>query len=75
MYEIPSCVGGSDFTPPSTNGATLVSNDSPSDYALLMLNENPATVPGINPLFNGWDATFSPGSNGVGIHHPSGDVR
>ena len=50
MYEVPGCVGGSDFTPPITNGATLVSNDSPSDYALLLLTGEPRLGSRCQPL-------------------------
>ncbi len=75
MYESPGCADGSDFLPPSTNGATMVANDSPSDFALLLLNESPTDAPGANPWFNGWNATTSVPSGGVGIHHPSGDIK
>lgn len=75
MYESPGCTGATDFIPTSTNGATLVANDSPSDFALLLLTENPALVAGINPYFNGWYAGYSPATGGVGIHHPSGDLK
>jgi hypothetical protein len=75
MYESPGCADGSDFLPPSTNGATMVANDAPSDFALLLLNENPANIAGVNPWFNGWNATTSVPAGGVGIHHPSGDIK
>ncbi len=75
MYESPGCSDGSDFTPPSTNGGVMRANDVPSDFALIWLNESPADIPGVNPYFNGWDATASPGSGGVGIHHPAGDIK
>jgi lysyl endopeptidase len=75
MYESPGCADGSDFLPPSTNGAVMRANDSPSDFALLQLNEDPASIPGLDPYYNGWDATTSPGAGGVGIHHPAGDIK
>ncbi|MTI29556.1 trypsin-like serine protease, partial [Xanthovirga aplysinae] len=73
-YESPDCNNGSDFTPPSTIGATVIANNYDSDFALLELTENPIDL-GINPFFNGWDRSSSPGTNGVGIHHPSGDIK
>ncbi|MFT7588870.1 MAG: lysyl endopeptidase [Limisphaerales bacterium] len=73
-YESPGCSDGSDFTPISTNAGTLIANDSPSDFALILLTESPVDA-GAGPYFNGWDATFSPGVGGVGIHHPSGDIK
>jgi lysyl endopeptidase len=75
MYESPGCADGSDFLPPSTNGATMVANDAPSDFALLLLNESPADIAGVSPWFNGWNATTSVPSGGVGIHHPAGDIK
>ncbi|MBW6492030.1 MAG: T9SS type A sorting domain-containing protein [Lentimicrobium sp.] len=59
-------------------GAVKVASSSPlqndgSDFYLLLLNNNiPASF---EAYFSGWDRTgdFSP--SGVGIHHPSGDVK
>lgn len=75
MYESPTCGGGIDFTPPSTNGATVIANDNESDFALLLLSEDPRDIPGVNPYFAGWDRSTSPGAGGVGIHHPAGDIK
>ncbi|MTI29811.1 GEVED domain-containing protein [Xanthovirga aplysinae] len=73
-YESPGCSDGSDFVPPSTSGANVVANNGNTDFALLLLDENPVDL-GIDPYFNGWDRSDSPGSGGVGIHHPSGDIK
>ncbi len=74
-YESSGCSNGSDFTPPSTVGATVVSNDDPSDFALLRLLESPYDLsPQIQVYFNGWDKQTPSGSS-VGIHHPSGDIK
>ena len=62
----------------STRGATIIANDSPSDFALLKLKEDPRTLSnyGVTPYYLGWDATGSPGGhNGVCIHHPKGDIK
>ncbi|MTI29657.1 trypsin-like peptidase domain-containing protein [Xanthovirga aplysinae] len=75
-YESPTCSDGSDFLPPSTNGATIVANNSASDFALLRLTESPLDLNDpLNLYFNGWDRSDRPGSGGVGIHHPSGDIK
>jgi len=62
----------------STRGAMVIANDSPSDFALLKLKEDPRTLinHSVTPYYLGWDATGSPGgSKGVCIHHPRGDVK
>lgn len=60
----------------TTTGSTLRSQGEiggGSDFILLELN---ATIPNsYEPYYNGWDATGSPSSSGVGIHHPSGDIK
>ncbi len=44
-----------------------------SDFKLLLLNEN---VPeGYNPYFNGWSRSVNASPEGVGIHHPQGDIK
>ena len=44
-----------------------------SDGALLKLN---SSIPSnIVACYNGWDATNTPATSGVTIHHPSGDVK
>ncbi len=73
-YESPGCSDGIDFIPLSTNGATLVANNANSDFALLLLDESPLDLP-LDPYFNGWDRRNVATSNGVGIHHPSGDIK
>lgn len=57
--------------------------DSGSDFLLLHLgtvaNEtatiNTLRSTAINAYWNGWDANNTPSSGGVGIHHPSGDIK
>jgi len=44
-----------------------------SDFLLLLLNQ---TVPDtFDVWFNGWNREDIPSSNGVGIHHPMGDIK
>jgi hypothetical protein len=44
-----------------------------SDMRLLRLNFTPPAS--YQPYYNGWDRTPIPARNGVGIHHPAGDVK
>lgn len=74
-YESSTCnQNSSDFVAESTSGATLVANNSASDFALFQLTESPLDS-NIDVYFNGWDRTTSPTQGGVGIHHPSGDFK
>jgi parallel beta-helix repeat protein len=74
-YESPGCSNTTDPPHLSTVGATVVANNSFSDFALLSLTEDPKDVPGITPYYLGWDRTGNSGTGGVGIHHPNGDVK
>lgn len=44
-----------------------------SDMRLVKLNFTPPAS--FNPYYNGWDRSAIPASQGVGIHHPAGDVK
>ncbi len=74
-FERPDCNNGTAVSTPyqTTVGATLVSNDGPSDFALFLLTENPNDV--YDVYYNGWNATNITGTGGTGIHHPSGDAK
>ncbi|MDA9898044.1 T9SS type A sorting domain-containing protein [Flavobacteriales bacterium] len=80
-YESDVCENPS--TNPSSNtisGGSFVSRSSnngnwsgTSDFYLLELNSN---LPFDYGLFAaGWDRNTSPSASGVGIHHPSGDIK
>lgn len=75
-YEAPKC-GNVSIEPPhlSTIGATVIANNEASDFALLRLAEDPRNKRGVTPYYLGWDRSGYPGTGGVGIHHPSGDVK
>jgi len=75
-YEHPGC-SNSTTEPPicSTVGATVVANNSVSDFALLRLTENPINEPNITPYYLGWDKSGNAETGGVGIHHPRGDAK
>ncbi len=59
-------------------GAQLIANGSTprasaSDFKLLLLNED---IPdSYHMFFNGWDRSGDVPQQGVGIHHPSGDIK
>ena len=73
-YESSGCA--SLIEPPSfsTSGAIIVASDPVSDYALLLLDENPIDD-GVVPYFLGWDRSSNPVNGGVSIHHPKGDIK
>lgn len=75
-YEAPTC-NNTNSEPPilSTVGATVIANNASSDFALLRLTENPKDKVGVTPYYLGWDKSGNSGTGGVGIHHPSGDVK
>jgi len=61
----------------SISGAKLVADGTKtsfgSDFKLLLLQEE---IPiDYYPYFNGWDRSTVPSENGVGIHHPEGDLK
>jgi PKD repeat protein len=49
------------------------SSSTGSDFYLVQLNNNVPT--NYNPFFAGWNRTTTGSSSGVGIHHPSGDIK
>lgn len=75
-YEAPGCVNPS-VEPAylSTSGATIVANNSYSDFALLRLSEDPQYLSNYTPYYLGWDRSGDSGNPGVCIHHPQGDVK
>ncbi len=90
-YESSGCSNGSNPVPnpysppagsPTTQGCQLVahSNDgggsTGSDFQLLHLNNLTASnISTWNLYFNGWDRANTAATGGVGIHHPSGDIK
>ncbi|MEM0999213.1 MAG: T9SS type A sorting domain-containing protein [Bacteroidota bacterium] len=73
-YESPGCANQNPGALNTTAGATLLANNTETDFALFRLTEDPRAA-GYDVYFNGWDRTASPGRNGTGIHHPSGDIK
>ena len=80
-YEASEC--GNPSNSPSSNtmtGCAAISNSSAtgsisgtSDFHLLELNNAPPYDYGL--FAAGWDRTTNPSGNGVGIHHPAGDIK
>ncbi|WP_159049815.1 hypothetical protein [Tannerella serpentiformis] len=58
----------------ATIGAEVIANGD-TDFALLKLKQDPCNLIGFNPCYLGWDRSGNSGTGGVGIHHPSGDVK
>lgn len=74
--ETPSCGGNPETTPitDTSSGARYISRGSRGDYTLLCL-DSPALA-SYNLFLSGWDAgTGETPTNGVSIHHPSGDAK
>jgi hypothetical protein len=67
--------------PPSVSitGASLKANVGGgnsymgSDFCLVLLNNE--IPPSVLPYFNGWSRIDAPSPSGIGIHHPSGDIK
>lgn len=72
-HESATCTGSTGPTNQSISGSTLLANNADSDFALLELSETPPAS--FNVQYAGWDASGDSPLLGVGIHHPSGDVK
>lgn len=77
-YESSECE--SVVIPPSKTltGAVKVASSSPllnngSDFYLVLLKDD--VPPSFEPYYAGWDKSGALSNSGVGIHHPSGDVK
>lgn len=73
-YESPGCSSTTEPTSRTLTGATLKAKGADgSDFLLMRLNN---TVPQTyNAYWNGWNVGTSASESGVGIHHPSGDIK
>ena len=72
-YESSNCFNSNGSTDQTLSGATLLSTNSTSDFALLKLEEAPPDY--YNIYFSGWDARDIIPTNCVSIHHPVGDIK
>jgi hypothetical protein len=73
-YEYPGCSSSTEPAHKATTGATVIANNSVSDFALLKLTQDPRNLTNFIPYYLGWDRSSTIVS-GVGIHHPKGDVK
>ncbi len=71
-YESPGCTNQDIINPTTTARATVVANNSNSDFALLRLTESPNDL---NVYYCGWDRSGTTPNSSVCIHHPSGDIK
>jgi hypothetical protein len=71
-FENEGC-NGEQLVPKTLSGATLLSTGQPSDYTLMLLNNDP--LPGYQPYFAGWDATGLTVQGVSSIHHPFGQTK
>lgn len=73
-YESPGCSSTSEPNYRTLTGATLKAKGADgSDFMLMQLNN---TVPQTyNAYWNGWNVGTIASNSGVGIHHPSGDIK
>lgn len=81
-YESAGCSNpGSEPGSNTATGCTLVahSNDgggsSGSDFQLVELNGGNPLPTAWNLYYNGWNSSNTASTSGVGIHHPSGDIK
>ncbi|NQU67816.1 MAG: trypsin-like peptidase domain-containing protein [Candidatus Marinimicrobia bacterium] len=72
-YESPTCANVDGPTNFTVQGTQLMANYSPSDFALLLLQETPPEE--YNVHFAGWSAIDTAPQQPVCIHHPSGDIK
>ena len=73
-YQSSACSNNIDGpTNQTVVGATLISNDSPSDFYLVKLSSIPPS--NYNVFYAGWSNINTPPLKGTGIHYPSGDIK
>lgn len=72
-HESETCNGNTGPTAHSIHGASVVASDSPSDFALLLLSEEPPAD--YNVYYCGWSREDVVVNQTVGIHHPAGDIK
>jgi hypothetical protein len=60
-------------TAQTTSGSVLRANNASTDFTLLQLNSTPPAS--YNVFYAGWDRSGTTPTRGMGIHHPSGDIK
>ncbi len=79
-YQRPGCASGTALVGDQVVGCTKRGdshdNGGASGSDFLLLEALDATIPdSFDPYWNGWDATGTGSSSGVGIHHPAGSEK
>ncbi len=72
-YQSPTCANINGPLNYTVSGTQTKATNSASDFALLLLNESPPDSYQVH--YAGWSAIDVPADSGVGIHHPSGDIK
>ena len=72
-YQSPTCANIDGPLNYTVSGTQTKANNSASDFALLLLNESPPDTYYVH--YAGWSAIDVTADSGVGIHHPSGDIK
>lgn len=75
-FERPECADAGIPATQNITGSSLIAKgliDGGSDMQLIRLNFTPPAS--FQPYYNGWERRATPPNSGVGIHHPSGDVK
>jgi V8-like Glu-specific endopeptidase len=75
-YESASCTGSSSTSYTTLTGCSLKAldtsySDKGSDFCLLLMHNTPT----FNTYWCGWSRETTASQNGVGIHHPNGDIK
>jgi hypothetical protein len=72
-YQAATCAGTSGSLSNAQTGATLLANDTQSDFALLRLNALPDASFGV--YYAGWNVQGIAPQSGVTIHQPENDIK
>lgn len=72
-YESPDCSNTDGPTTYTISGSTLMARNADSDFLLLRLSSTPSAS--YKPYYAGWNRQDVAATSGVGIHHPSGDIK
>ncbi len=72
-YESPTCSNVDGPLNYTLSGSTRLANSSTSDFALLLIDEDPPEEWDL--YWAGWNREDSPSPQSTAIHHPSGDIK
>lgn len=72
-FQASTCGGSDGNSNQIVDVQSMVATWGTSDFTLLLLEEQPPTS--YSPYWAGWDRTGTNLNSGIGIHHPSGDLK